>query len=149
MKDGTALGERFVDGYLGYLLGQANHALYREFDGHVRAAGLTSIEWRVLATLHDGRPLTISQLAHEVLSKQPTVTKLVQRMGDQGWLRLQDDPADQRRTLVSATAAGRRLARPLVDKARAHEARLLRSLGANEKAALRKLLAKLTHGARA
>lgn len=148
MKDGTALGERFVDGYLGYLLGQANHALYREFDGHVRAAGLTSIEWRVLATLHDGRPLTISQLAHEVLSKQPTVTKLVQRMGDHGWLRLQDDPADQRRTLVSATAAGRRLAQPLVDKARAHEARLLRSLGANEKAALRKLLAKLTHGAR-
>ena len=148
MKAGAALGARFVDGYLGYLLGQANHALYKEFDGHVRAAGLTSIEWRVLATLHDSRPLTISQLAHEVLAKQPTVTKLVQRMGDQGWLRLQDDPADQRRTLVSATAAGRRLARPLVDKARAHEARLLRSLGANEKAALRKLLAKLTHGAR-
>ena len=70
-------------------------------------------------------------------------------MADQGWLRLQDDPADQRRTLVSATAAGRRLARPLVDKARAHEARQLRSLGANEKTALRKLLSKLTHGARA
>jgi hypothetical protein len=23
---------RFVDGYLGYLLGQANHALYKDFD---------------------------------------------------------------------------------------------------------------------
>jgi hypothetical protein len=100
---------RFVDGYLGYLLGQANHALYKEFDGQVRAAGLTSIEWRVLATLHDGEPLTVSQLAQDVLSKQPTVTKLV-------------------------------------DRARAHEARLLRSLGANEKAALRELLAKLTTG---
>jgi DNA-binding MarR family transcriptional regulator len=137
---------RFVDGYLGYLLGQANHALYKEFDGQVRAAGLTSIEWRVLATLHDGEPLTVSQLAQDVLSKQPTVTKLVQRMVGQGWLALQGDPADQRRTLVSATAAGRRLVRPLVDRARAHEARLLRSLGANEKAALRELLAKLTTG---
>ena len=137
-----------MDGYLGYLLGQANHALYKQFDGHVRAAGLTSIEWRVLATLHDGRPLTISQLAHEVLSKQPTVTKLVQRMAEQGWLSLQDDPADQRRTLVSVTAAGRRLVKPLVDKARTHEARLLRTLGADEKAALRKLLSKLTVGAR-
>ena len=137
-----------MDGYLGYLLGQANHALYKQFDGHVRAAGLTSIEWRVLATLHDGRPLTISQLAHEVLSKQPTVTKLVQRMAEQGWLSLQDDPADQRRTLVSVTAAGRRLVKPLVDKARVHEARLLRTLGADEKAALRKLLSKLTVGAR-
>ena len=75
-----------MDDYLGYLLGQANHALYKDFDVHVRAAGLSSIEWRVLATLHDSEPLTISQLAHEVLSKQPTVTKLVQRMSEQGWV---------------------------------------------------------------
>ena len=107
-----------MDEYLGYLLGQANHALYKDFDVHVRAAGLTSIEWRVLATLHDGEPLTISQLAHEVLSKQPTVTKLVQRMNEQGWVVLKADPVDQRRTMVAATTAGKRLVRPLVDKAR-------------------------------
>jgi DNA-binding MarR family transcriptional regulator len=135
--------QRFVDEYLGYLLGQANHALYKEFDAHVRAAGLSSIEWRVLATLHDGEPLTVSQLAHEVLSKQPTVTKLVQRMGEQGWVRLQADPSDQRRTLVTATAAGRRLVRPLVQKARAHETAMLRTLAAPEKVALKKLLGKL------
>ena len=137
---------RFVDSYLGYLLGQANHALYKDFDAHVRAAGLSSIVWRVLATLHDGAPLTISRLAQEVLSKQPTVTKLVQRMGEQGWLALRSDPDDQRRTLVSVTPAGRRLAQPLVDKARDHEARLLSTLGAAEKVALRKLLAKLALG---
>lgn len=136
-------GERFVDTYLGYLLGQANHALYKDFDAQVRARGLSSIEWRVLATLHDGEPLTVSQLAQEVLSKQPTVTKLVQRMADQGWVALQADPGDQRRTLVAATAAGRRLVRPLVEQAREHEARLLRALGATEKKALRQLLEKL------
>lgn len=134
---------RFVDGYLGYLLGQANHALYKDFDGHVRAAGLSSIEWRVLATLHDSPPLTVSQLAHEVLSKQPTVTKLVQRMADQGWLTLQADPSDQRRTLVAASAAGKRLVRPLLEKARAHESAMLGALAASEQAALKKLLAKL------
>ena len=138
---------RFVEDYLGYLLGQANHALYKEFDAHVRAAGLSSIEWRVLATLHDGEPLTVSQLAHEVLSKQPTVTKLVQRMGEQGWVALQADPADQRRTLVVATPAGKRLVRPLVDKARTHEATILRTLAAPEKVALKRLLGKLARGA--
>ena len=137
------MADRFVDNYLGYLLGQANHALYKDFDAHVRAKGLSSIEWRVLATLHDGEPLTVSQLAHEVLSKQPTVTKLVQRMADQGWVALQADPQDQRRTLVAATAAGRRLVKPLVEHAQAHEARLLRTLGATEKKALRTLLEKL------
>ena len=59
-RGGERGGSRFVDGYLGYLLGQANHALYKDFDAHVRAAGLSSIEWRVLATLHDSEPLTVS-----------------------------------------------------------------------------------------
>jgi DNA-binding MarR family transcriptional regulator len=139
----TKRNPRFVDEYLGYLLGQANHALYKDFDVHVRAAGLTSIEWRVLATLHDGEPLTISQLAHEVLSKQPTVTKLVQRMSEQGWVVLKADPLDQRRTMVAATTAGKRLVRPLVEKAREHEAAMLMTLVPSEKAALKKLLAKL------
>jgi DNA-binding MarR family transcriptional regulator len=135
--------DRFVDGYLGYLLGQANHALYKDFDSHVRAAGLSSIEWRVLATLQDGPPLTVSQLAHEVLAKQPTVTKLVQRMAEQGWVELLADPADQRRTMVTTTAAGRRLVKPLLEKARAHEEEMLRTLGSAEQQSLKKLLAKL------
>jgi DNA-binding MarR family transcriptional regulator len=139
--------QRFVDGYLGYLLGQANHALYKNFDIHVRAAGLSSIEWRVLATLHDSAPLTVSQLAHEVLAKQPTVTKLVQRMADQGWLALLADPADQRRTLVTVSASGKKLVRPLLEKARAHESKMLRTLAASEQAALKKLLAKLARSA--
>jgi DNA-binding MarR family transcriptional regulator len=134
---------RFVEDYLGYLLGQANRALYKDFDAHVRAAGLSSIEWRVLATLHDGDPLTISRLADEVLAKQPTVTKLVQRMSEQGWVALQADAGDQRRTMVVATPAGKRLVRPLVEKARVHEAAMLRALAGPEKTALKKLLAKL------
>jgi DNA-binding MarR family transcriptional regulator len=138
---------RFVDDYLGYLLGQANYALYKDFEAHVRAAGLSSIEWRALAALHDSPPLTIGQLAQEVLSKQPTVTKLVQRMAEQGWVGLQADASDQRCTLVTATASGKRLVKPLVDEARQHEARMLRALGATEKLALRKLLGKLTQHA--
>ncbi|WP_255440344.1 MarR family winged helix-turn-helix transcriptional regulator [Caenimonas sedimenti] len=134
---------RFVDGYLGYLLGQANHAVYKDFDAQVRAAGLSSIEWRVLATLHDSDPQTVSQLAEEVLSKQPTVTKLVQRMAGHGWVELLADPVDQRRTLVGITATGRRLVRPLIDKARIHEESVLRALGASEQNALKRLLAKL------
>ncbi|HEY8356439.1 MAG TPA: MarR family transcriptional regulator [Ramlibacter sp.] len=141
-------GPRFVEGYLGYLLGQANHALYKEFDSHVRAAGLSSIEWRVLATLYDGPPQTVSQLAQEVLSKQPTVTKLVQRMAEQGWVELLADPLDQRRTLVGVTPAGRKLVRPLLEQARSHEAEMLRTLAASEQVALKKLLGKLAAGAR-
>ena len=135
--------QTFVKDYLGYLLGQANHALYKDFDAQVRAAGLSSIEWRVLATLHDSEPLTVSALAHEVLSKQPTVTKLVQRMCEQGWLALQADAGDQRRTLVAVTGKGKRLVSPLLTKARRHEARIMEALSSGESVALKKLLARL------
>ena len=119
---------RFIDDYLGYLLGQANHALFKDFEAVVRDAGLGSLEWRVLATLSGQAPMPVGQLAREVLSQQPTVTKLVQRLAAQGWLRLRDDPADQRRTLVQITATGQRKIAPLVERSREHEARVLADL---------------------
>ena len=48
-----------------------------------------------------------------------------------------------RRTLVTVSPAGRKLVRPLLEKARAHESEMLRTLAAPEQAALKKLLAKL------
>ena len=125
---GGAGDPRFVDDYLGYLLGQANHALFKDFEAVVRDAGLGSLEWRVLATLSGQAPMPVGQLAREVLSQQPTVTKLVQRLAAQGWLRLRDDPADQRRTLVQITATGQRKIAPLVERSREHEARVLADL---------------------
>jgi DNA-binding MarR family transcriptional regulator len=133
---------RFVDDYLGYLLGQANHALFKDFEKDVRAAGLGSLEWRVLATLSDQPAVSIGQLAQEVLSQQPTVTKLVQRLQAHGWVRLMDDPLDQRRTLVNITPAGQTKIAPLIAQSRAHEASVLSSLS---KADITQLKSQLRH----
>lgn len=136
-------GERFIDDYLGYLLGQANHALFKDFDAVVRDAGLSSIEWRVLATLSGQPSMPVGQLAFEVLSQQPTVTKLVQRLAAQGWVTLRDDPADQRRTLVAITATGQKKVAPLIAQARAHEASVLGALSATEAKRLKEQLRRL------
>jgi DNA-binding MarR family transcriptional regulator len=133
----------FVNGYLGYLLGQANHALYKGFDAQVRRAGLSSIEWRVLATLYDGAQLSVNVLTAQVLSKQPTVTKLVQRMALTGSVALLADADDQRRTLVAITSAGKKQVRPLIAAAQKHEAQVLRTLSAKDVDALKQLLTKL------
>jgi DNA-binding MarR family transcriptional regulator len=128
---------RFVDNYLGYLLGQANHALFKDFDEAVRQAGLGSLEWRVLATLSDQAAIPVGQLAREVLSQQPTVTKVVQRLEAHAWVRLTSDPADQRRTLVQITSAGQRKIAPLIKQSQAHEARALAGLSSGEIARLK------------
>jgi DNA-binding MarR family transcriptional regulator len=114
------------------LLGQANHALFKDFDDVVREAGLGSLEWRVLAVLESQAPISVGQLTQDVLSLQPTVTKLVQRLAAQGWVTVRDDPADQRRTLVAITPAGQKKVAPLIEQARAHETQVLAGLSAAE-----------------
>jgi len=136
---------RFVDDYLGYLLGQANHALFKDFEAVVRDAGLGSLEWRVLATLSDQAPMPVGELAQEVLSQQPTVTKLLQRLSAQGWVQLTDDQQDQRRTLVAITAAGQIKVTPLMAQASAHEKQSLKGLSAAEIQRLKAQLRALTH----
>jgi DNA-binding MarR family transcriptional regulator len=138
--DASKPPQRFIDNYLGYLLGQANYALYKNFAAAVREAGLRSLEWRVLATLSDQPGLPVGQLAHEVLSQQPTVTKLVQRMAAQGWVSLQNDPGDQRRTLVIITPVGQEKASALIKQATRHEAHILRGLSAADIVKLKRQL---------
>jgi flavin reductase (DIM6/NTAB) family NADH-FMN oxidoreductase RutF/DNA-binding MarR family transcriptional regulator len=145
---------RFVGSYLGYLLGQASHAVYRDFENAIAAQGLTHIAWRVLAVLHDtavSHPngqgaIAVGQLAHDVLAKQPTVTKLVQRMAEDGLVELLADPADQRRTLVAATDEGRRIAAALIGQARLQETTLLARWSPHEAETLKRHLQKLVSG---
>lgn len=131
---------KFIDDYLSYLLSRAGHVVYREFHATVHAAGLSSLEWRVLATLSDGDGLMIGDLAREVLTQQPTLTKLVQRMEKAGWVNRGADPMDARRTLVFETAQGRSAVSGLLQEAKRHEAQLLSGFGARDVTALKKIL---------
>ena len=131
---------RFVDDYLSYLLGRASHAVYQEFHRAVKAAGLSSLEWRVLATLAGGNRYTIGDLAHDVLAKQPTLTKLIQRMEQNGWVESGADAGDARRTLVFETAKGRAVVMRLIRRAKAHEKLVLDGFSATEVATLKKIL---------
>ena len=131
---------RFVDDYLSYLLGRASHAVYKEFHAEVKAAGLSSLEWRVLATLANGHRYTIGDLANDVLAKQPTLTKLIQRMAQNGWVESGADESDARRTLVYETAKGRAVVMRLIRAAKSHEKQVLAGFSAGEVATLKKIL---------
>ena len=136
----AAAGRTFVRDYLAYLLGQANHAVYKDFEARVRAAGLSSTEWRVLATLSDGDGLTIGELAGDVLAQLPTLTKLVDRMARAGLVERRGDESDGRRTLVFETTRGRTLVAPLLAQAKAHERATLAAFPPHEAEALKRAL---------
>jgi DNA-binding MarR family transcriptional regulator len=131
---------RFIDDYLSYLLALASYSVYRDFGREVKAAGLSSLEWRVLASLADGEGMTIGVLAGEVLAKQPTLTKLVNRMELAGLVERAADADDARRTRVLATPAGLARVTHLLKAAKHHEERVLAPFSVAEVTALKKIL---------
>jgi DNA-binding MarR family transcriptional regulator len=61
---------------------------------------------RLLGRLDELGPTRISELAKADRTSQPTMSTLVQRLEEQGWVRREPDPSDSRASLISLTKAG-------------------------------------------
>ena len=62
-----------------------------------------------MASLAGGEPISIGQLAQITVMKQPTVTRLLDRMEAKGQVERLPHDSDRRVTLVRITPAGTRL----------------------------------------
>lgn len=127
---------RFIDGYLAYLLAQASSRISREFHCEVEAAGLSVTEWRVLANLAGSDGESIGALALLSLTKQPTLSKVVQRMEADGLVERRATRADRRQTVVRLTREGRRIAATLCERALRHQQAVFEPFGRDSAAPL-------------
>lgn len=123
---------RFVDDFLSSLLIRASHSISSEFLKEIEKQKLAPTEWRVLATLSDGDGLTIGQLADIVIAKQPTVTKIIDRMALAGLVQRQTGEVDRRQTTIYTTDEGKEVVRDLLRKAKAAETASLRHFSDTE-----------------
>jgi hypothetical protein len=82
-------------------------------------------------------------LADIVLAKQPTVTKMVLRMVDQGLVMRTACTQDKRQDWVSLTLKGKKRVTPLLKKAALHENQVMKLLGNADSALLKSILQKL------
>lgn len=119
----------FIQDYLPALLAQASELISSEFHAVARAHGYSVSEWRVLASLADGKPLSIGQLAQATITKQPTLTRLLDRMEARGQVRRIPHDSDRRVTLIQMTPEGVRTIDALMRRAREHEKRVLEPFG--------------------
>jgi DNA-binding MarR family transcriptional regulator len=130
----------FVDDYLPALLARASYLISGEFHRIAKARGFTVSEWRVLATLAGNAPMSISQLAMLTVSKQPTVTRVLDRMELRGQVKRVAHDSDRRVTLIEITTAGNREVAALIKLARQHERRVLEPFGLQRGAQLKATL---------
>lgn len=133
----------FVDDYLPALLAQASHLISGEFHRIVTAKGFTVSDWRVLASLDGAEPMSIGALARLTTMKQPTLTRVVDRLQARGHARRIAHESDRRVTLIEITPAGDKLVAGLIALAKEHERRVLEPFGMARSNELKNTLRKM------
>lgn len=71
--------------------------------------GLSGAQLLVLQLLKTGKPLSVNELAEKTQTHQSSVSVVVTRLTDAGWVKRQTNAEDGRRVDVSLTAAGSKL----------------------------------------
>ncbi len=119
----------FLDGYLPYLLRQADQTLSAPFYAMLTQYGVSRSEWRLLSVLDEKGELSVAELAVAALSPQPTVTHALRRLEDRGLVSRSLGTTDKRQRFVAISPAGESLTAKLVDEAMALQNEALAEAG--------------------
>lgn len=88
---------------LAMLLHSAARAVTRRFEERTRDRDLTAAQWRLLVHLHKDGPQPQARLAEQLEIEPISVSRLVDRMEQAGWVRRTSDPQDRRVRVVEPT----------------------------------------------
>ena len=119
----------FVHRNLPRLLLQARESVMAHTRPSLREHGLSDQQWRVLRVLGEHGTVETGKVAREAFILGPSLTGVLARMERDGLIRRERDPADQRRTVVQATAKGLKLVERLSRVIEAHYGWMEKSLG--------------------
>jgi len=122
------------------LLLQARESVMTHTRPSLREHGLSDQQWRVLRVLGEHGTVETGRVAREAYILGPSLTGVLARMERDGLVRRERDSADQRRTVVEATAKGMKLVEKLSHTVEAHYDWMEKSLGKQKLAQLYRLL---------
>ncbi len=116
----------------------------------IRELGIdaTPEQWFILNKLHSRDGQMQSELADDIFADRPNITRIVDNMERQGWVKRRSDDADGRRKLVFLTKAGRSAAEAIARMATVERAVLFAGLNQDDLAATRRFLAHLEQNVR-
>jgi DNA-binding MarR family transcriptional regulator len=124
-------------------LERATHAVALWIERVFADLRLTQAEAHVLAALSEIAPCSINDLHHRFGHKRSTLTSLLDRLEERGWVRRGTHPSSRRLTLVELTEDGRLIADRTQAAVRELEARLMTHLESDDLAAFARALSAL------
>lgn len=139
-------GRRGMEGYLLYLLRQANTVAQQAMDRALAELGLSVAQYSALTMIKAYQPLSSADLARLSMLTPQSAHEVVQRLDGRGLIRKFPDPHHRRIVRLEITDAGQALiqeARKLFDPV---EERLLAAAGGIDPAAIRQWLVAVATG---
>ena len=131
---------------LGYQLSVASRLQERRLDDGLRELGLTRITWCVLLAVGNENLIHPSEIADFVGIDRTATSRALRQMEGAGMIARRTGADDRRMTSVRLTAAGRTLLQRGTPLAQKNNAIIEQRLDSNERAELRRLLAKMREG---
>jgi len=119
------------------------NAIVRAYDPYLKKLGLTYAQYLVMLSLWEEDGVTISQISEKTFFDSGSLTPLIKRLTDKGYISVSSSKVDLRQKMVSLTKRGGKLkdeALVLVDELSA----CFSSITYSESMTLKKILNKLT-----
>ena len=108
--DPQTTGERpKLSNFLCFAVYSANLAFGRAYKPILEALGLTYTQYIALVALAEEDDQTVGTLGEKLFLESNTLTPMLKKLEQVGYVRRQRDPADERQVRVSLTPAGRAL----------------------------------------
>lgn len=135
---------RSMETNIGYLLSDSGRLLRRTFDERVRSLGLTAVQARLLLSLVKFPDNNQAFYADRIEVEPITLTRIVDRMEEAGWVERVADPADRRARLLHLTDKSREIVERLRAIVDGLVADMAEGLSKQEQATLANLLERVS-----
>ena len=100
---------RKLSNFLCFAVYSANLAFGRAYKPVLDAVGLTYTQYIAMVALAEEDEQTVSVLGEKLFLESNTLTPILKKLEQMGFIRRHRDPADERQVRLSLTPAGRRL----------------------------------------
>jgi DNA-binding MarR family transcriptional regulator len=141
--DPLAQGSRWIDSFTPYLLYRVTNKLNAKLMGKLRAARVNASQWRVLSVLRAYGTLSMGEIVDSTLMEQPTVSRVVAQLEQEGRVKRRWSTHDSRVAEVTLTELGAEAFNQIHPTAMRHQALAFRGFSDVEIATLRDLLSRI------
>lgn len=121
-------GNQWLADYIPYQLYRVSHKLSARLLNRLKATKLSPSKWRVLSMIRSRGTLTLSDIVEHTLMRQPTVSRVVTRLENEGQLTRRPSREDSRMVRVSLTEKGMKTFADVVPTALHHQEIAIRGI---------------------